>query len=105
MGALAGRNRDTQRTQTDVFHALNIIRESEDKIIDHVIEIANKKRVSPAQVALAWLLSKPFVLSPIVGISKEEHLHDLIGALSVKLTEEECQYLEEPYVPKPLMPM
>ncbi|KAG0226351.1 hypothetical protein BGW42_003686 [Actinomortierella wolfii] len=101
MGFLTGKNRDTQRTQTDRYQKMIRIREAEDKIIDRVMELAEKKKVSAAQVALAWLLTKPFVTAPIVGITKEEHLHDTISALSVELTEEECKYLEEPYIPKP----
>ncbi|KAF9978819.1 hypothetical protein BGZ73_000088 [Actinomortierella ambigua] len=105
MGALAGKNRNTLRTQTNRFAAMNNIRESEDAIIDRVAELAEKKKVSSAQISLAWLLTKPFVTAPIVGIGKEEHLNDTLGALSVKLTDEEIKYLEEPYVPKPLIPM
>lgn len=100
-GALSGKNRSTQRTQTDRWQAKNNIRESEDIIVDRVVELAERKNVSAAQISLAWLLSKPFVTAPIVGIGKEEHLHDTIAALNVKLTAEEIKYLEESYVPKP----
>jgi aryl-alcohol dehydrogenase-like predicted oxidoreductase len=56
-------------------------------------------------VALAWLYSKPYVTSPIVGISKESHLSDAVAAISLKLTEDEVKFLEEPYVPRNLIPM
>lgn len=52
-------------------------------------------------MSIAWLLSKPTVVSPIVGISKESHLKDAVAAVSLRLTEEEIKFLEEPYVPKP----
>jgi aryl-alcohol dehydrogenase-like predicted oxidoreductase len=52
-----------------------------------------------AQVALAWLLSKPAITSPIVGATKMHHLEDAVAAVSVKLTAEEITALEEPYVP------
>ncbi|KAG0256901.1 hypothetical protein DFQ27_005416 [Actinomortierella ambigua] len=104
-GMLAARNRATQRSQCDRFQKVSLIRASEEEILDRVADVAEKRRVSPAQVALAWLLSKPFVSSPVVGIHKDEHLSDAIGALSLKLTQEECIYLEEPYVPKPLIPV
>ncbi|KAF9975650.1 hypothetical protein BGZ73_000606 [Actinomortierella ambigua] len=99
MGRLTGRNRDTPREHTDMFLVSRSIRKEEIVIIDRVAEIAEKKGIKPAQVALAWLLSKPFVTAPIVGISKEEHLDDAVNALSVRLTEEEVRYLEEAYVP------
>ncbi|KAF9972645.1 hypothetical protein BGZ73_004209 [Actinomortierella ambigua] len=106
LGKLAGKKRgDTQRAQTDAWQWLHTIRDSEDKIIDRVAELAEKKGASSAQVALAWLLTKPFVTAPIVGIGKEEHLYDTIAALKIALTEEECKYLEEPYAPRPLLPM
>jgi aryl-alcohol dehydrogenase-like predicted oxidoreductase len=54
---------------------------------------------------LAWVFSKPFVTSPILGIGKEEHLYDLVNALDVKLTEEDIAYLEQPYIPRNLIPM
>ncbi|KAF9972644.1 hypothetical protein BGZ73_004208 [Actinomortierella ambigua] len=104
-GMLAVRNRSTQRSQNDRYQKSSLIRESEEKIIDRVFEVAEKRGVSAAQVALAWLLSKPFVTSPVVGFSKEEQLFDAIGAISLKLTDEECKFLEEPYIPKPLIAM
>ena len=52
-----------------------------------------------AQVALAWILQKPFVTSPIVGASQPHHLDDAVAALSLSLTSEEMEKLEEPYVP------
>ena len=50
-------------------------------------------------VALAWLLQKAPVVAPVIGATKLTHLEDAVGALSVKLTQEEVAYLEEPYVP------
>jgi aryl-alcohol dehydrogenase-like predicted oxidoreductase len=54
-------------------------------------------------IALAWLLQKKPVTAPIIGATKITHLEDAIGALSVKLTQEEAAYLEEPYVPHPIV--
>jgi aryl-alcohol dehydrogenase-like predicted oxidoreductase len=54
-------------------------------------------------IALAWLLQKEPVTAPIVGATKIAHLEDAIGALSVKLTQDEVAYLEEPYVPHPVV--
>jgi aryl-alcohol dehydrogenase-like predicted oxidoreductase len=62
-------------------------------------EVASARGIPPAQVALAWLLNKPVVTSPIIGASKPHHLEDAVAALSVKLNEEETKKLEELYVP------
>jgi aryl-alcohol dehydrogenase-like predicted oxidoreductase len=59
--------------------------------------------VPRATVALAWLLHKPAVTSPIVGVSKPHHLEDAVAALSLKLTPEEIAALEQPYVPHPVV--
>ncbi|KAJ8655902.1 hypothetical protein O0I10_008342 [Lichtheimia ornata] len=104
-GVLACKNRNTARSQNDLAVGLLQIRESDQKILDRLVEVAEKKKASPAQIALAWLLSKPFVTAPIVGITKAEYLDDAVGALKINLTEDECQYLEEPYAPRPLIPM
>ena len=67
-----------------------------------VQEMAKRKRATPAQVALAWLLHKPGITAPIVGMSKPHHLEDALGALKLKLTADEIRNLEEPYVPHPI---
>jgi len=72
-------------------------------IVDRVASIALKHGVSRAQIALAWLLQKAPVTAPIVGATKESHLEASVAALSVILTPEEIAYLEEPYVPHPVV--
>lgn len=73
--------------------------ESTDKIIvERVAEIAKKYNVTRSQIAVAWLWSKG-VCSPVVGITKEKYLDDFVGALNVKLSDEDIVYLEEPYIP------
>jgi aryl-alcohol dehydrogenase-like predicted oxidoreductase len=52
-----------------------------------------------AQVALAWMLSKPVVTSPIVGATRPHHLEDAVAALAITLTPEEIKFMEEAYVP------
>lgn len=76
--------------------------EPDKLIITRVGEIAERRGVPRAQVALAWLLAKPVVTAPIVGASKPHHLEDAIGALELTLTPEETAFLEEPYVPHPI---
>ncbi|KZT32566.1 Aldo/keto reductase [Sistotremastrum suecicum HHB10207 ss-3] len=67
------------------------------EIVKRVEEIAKKKGISMAQVAVAWILSKDVVAAPIVGTTSVDNLHEIIKAVKVKLTEEEIKYLEEPY--------
>jgi aryl-alcohol dehydrogenase-like predicted oxidoreductase len=77
--------------------------DSDRKIVERVGEVAAKRGVPRAQVALAWLAQKPFMTAPIVGASKPHHLDDAIAALSLNLTPEEIASLEEPYVPHPVV--
>ncbi|KAJ3482871.1 hypothetical protein NLI96_g6682 [Meripilus lineatus] len=67
------------------------------EIINRVEEIAKKRGISMAQVAVAWCLSKEGVTAPIVGTTKLENLQDIIDALEVKLTDEEIKHLEDAY--------
>ncbi|HET6324607.1 MAG TPA: aldo/keto reductase [Planctomycetaceae bacterium] len=76
--------------------------ESDRKVIERVGEVAAAHKVPQAQVALAWMLHKPYVTSPIVGATKQRHLDDAIAALALKLSAEEIARLEEPYVPHPV---
>lgn len=91
----------TNRTETDEFGKTlyAATAEADRKVVDRVAEVALKRGVPRAQVALAWLAQKPFVTAPIVGASKPHHLDDAVAALTLKLTPEEISSLEEPYVP------
>jgi 1-deoxyxylulose-5-phosphate synthase len=73
--------------------------EADRRVVARVAEVAEKRDVPRAQVALAWLLSKSVVSAPIVGASKPHHLNDAVAALAIKLTEGEIAALEEPYIP------
>ncbi|KAG8959374.1 hypothetical protein FRC03_008071 [Tulasnella sp. 419] len=66
-------------------------------INQRVKEIADKRGISMAQVALAWQLSKDFITAPIIGATKISNLEDSVAAVHVKLTEEEVKYIDEPY--------
>jgi aryl-alcohol dehydrogenase-like predicted oxidoreductase len=94
-------NETTNRLETDEFgKTLYAATEDADRrIIARVAEGAAGRGVPRAQVALAWLLQKSFITSPIVGASKLHHLDDAVAALSLNLTPEEIASLEEPYVP------
>lgn len=73
---------------------INTLKE-DNRIIDRVGKIADRKGITRVQVALAWLLSHNYVASPLIGATKISHLEGAISALDVKLTQEEINYLEE----------
>ena len=67
--------------------------------IKAVQDVAARRGVPMAQVALAWLLARPGITSPIIGATKPEYLEDAVAALALKLTGEETSELEAPYIP------
>ena len=69
------------------------------EIADRVIALAERRGCRPAQIAIAWLLSKPGITSPVVGVSRVEQLHQLVEACSIELSNEEIEHLEELYRP------
>lgn len=73
--------------------------EDDFDVVDVVGEIAAERGVTPAQIALAWLLGKPGVTAPIVGATKPHHVQDAIAAEELTLTAEEVARLEAPYRP------
>ncbi len=89
----------TQRSEGDAFGGM-LYDESDGRITERVAEVAEGHGVPMAQVALAWVLSKPVVTAPIVGATKMSHLEDAVAALDVQLTEDEVSRLEEPYAPR-----
>jgi len=91
----------TERAGTDEFgKTLYAKTEASDKaVVDRVSEIARQRNIPQAQVALAWMLQKPYITSPIVGMTKPHHLDDALAALGVKLSADEVARLEEMYVP------
>lgn len=88
----------TARSETDEF-GKRLYVESDRATVEGVAEIASERGVSAAQVALAWVLGKPFVTAPIVGATKSEHLVDALAALTLELRTDEVARLEERYVP------
>ena len=95
----------TVRSESDVFgkSMYSKTEEADRRVVDRLGEIAEKRGIPRAQVALAWLLARPGVTAPIVGATKANHLEDAVAALSVHLTPEEVTALEEPYVPHPVL--
>lgn len=93
----------TKRLEEDSFAKSKYdLTANQDRIIvERVAEIAKKRGMTRIQIALGWLLSK--VDAPIVGATKFSHIEEAVKAIGVKLTEEEIEYLEEPYVPHKLV--
>ncbi|WP_028202763.1 aldo/keto reductase [Paraburkholderia nodosa] len=89
----------SEREASDKFGKTLYGADADKAIIDAVATIARAHNVSRAQVALAWLLHKPAITSPIIGASKPQHLEDAVAALSLKLSDEEIKTLEAPYLP------
>ena len=103
-GFLAGnRTRDksgeTTRSKSDSYARQLYYQDTDFAVADRVVELANRRSVRPAQVALAWMLHQPGITAPIVGASKPHHLEDAVAALDIRLSAEERHYLEEPYQP------
>lgn len=105
-GFVMGRRRNessaSTRAQTDDY-ARKLYQESDYQVVDRITQVAAKHGVSNAQVALAWVLHKPGVTSPIVGASKMPHLEEAVKALDLKLDESDIKALEESYVPHPVL--
>ena len=111
-GLLAGNRRqaatripdaDTPRAKTDTFAHELYTHDGDFEIAERCAQVATRRGVPPAQVALAWLLQKPGVTAPIVGATKPEQLDQAVGALSVKLEPDDVRYLEERYQPHPVL--
>jgi 1-deoxyxylulose-5-phosphate synthase len=106
-GFLAGnRTRDksgeTARSKSDGFAHHMYYHDNDFDTLDRVIELAGKRGVSNAQIALAWMLHKPGITSPIIGASKMPHLDEAIAAMDIKLSADEMEFLESPYQPHPV---
>jgi aryl-alcohol dehydrogenase-like predicted oxidoreductase len=90
------------RAATDSYGHTLYDQDTEWAIVDAVRAVANERGISMAQVALAWLLSKPVVSAPIVGTTRLPQLEDAIAAVDVALSAEEIASLEAPYRPQPV---
>ncbi len=107
-GVLAGNRsrggeRRTTRSDTDAFTDYLYSQPTDFDVVERVGEVAAERGVSPAQVALAWLLGKPGVTAPIIGATKPSHLADALAAEQLELSDDEVVRLEEPYVPHPVL--
>jgi aryl-alcohol dehydrogenase-like predicted oxidoreductase len=95
----------TKRLETDQFgkSMYSGTEEADHKVIDKLTEVSARRSLPQATVALAWMLAKPCIDSPIVGATKPHHLEDAVRALEVKLSPEEIAELEAAYVPHPVL--
>ena len=92
---------NTLRSETDQIakNKYDASAETDRQVVGRVAELAGKRGVTRTQIALAWLLQKAPVTAPIIGATRVSHLEEAVGALPVRLTQEEVTFLEEPYVP------
>jgi aryl-alcohol dehydrogenase-like predicted oxidoreductase len=91
----------TTRSETDEFGA-SLYRDGDRSVVDTVLAVAERRGVSPARVALAWLLAQPAVTSPIVGVTRSEHLDDAVAAVDLRLSDDEIAELGAGYLPHPI---
>lgn len=94
---------ETVRAKTDEFSRRQYYRPQDFAVVDRVTEVAKKRGLNNAQVAMAWMLHQPGVTAPIIGASKPHHLEDAIAALSIRLDEQELKALAEPYQPRGIL--
>ncbi len=97
-----GRSATTREQLDDLAHNL-YYQENDFEIVDRVVALADKHSVSPAQIALAWMLHKPGINAPIIGASKMHHLEEAVAAVDIDLSPEEIESLEEPYQSHPVL--
>lgn len=106
-GFLAGNRKggeaQTVRARSDAFGERLYRTEGDYQIAERTVQVAQQLDVSSAQVAIAWLLQQEGVSAPIVGASKMHHLDEAVDALSVRLSDENRRFLEEPYQPHPVL--
>jgi aryl-alcohol dehydrogenase (NADP+) len=108
-------NKDSPRIKHDRYLSSRYFKNEDFEVVNRVIEIAQEKDVSAAQIALAWLFSKSEITAlawlfskseitaPILGVTKVEHLNEAVEALNIRLTDEDILRLEEVYIPHPII--
>ncbi|NEI51121.1 aldo/keto reductase [Rhizobium leguminosarum] len=88
---------ETKRATTDRYNKSMYEKTGDRDVVEAVEALAKARKTSMAQVAMAWVLQKPVVISPIVGVSKMSHLEDAIAAVDLELTADDVKALEAPY--------
>jgi len=94
---------ETPRARSDDYAHKMYYQPSDFAVVDRVSEVAARRGVSNAQVALAWVLHQPGITAPIIGASKMQHLEEAVAAVNLKLEAAELMALGEPYQPHPVL--
>jgi 1-deoxyxylulose-5-phosphate synthase len=94
---------ETERARTDAFAKRLYSRDDDFAVADRVTEVAKARKLPNAQIALAWMLSKPAITAPIIGATKPGHLEDAVASLDVRLSEDEIRQLEQGYQTHPVL--
>src|SRR5690349_8536925 len=92
----------TNRSENDAFGQSLYTEAADRAVVERVGEVAAERGVTMAQVATAWMLSKPGITAPIIGATKPHHLDDAVAAVDLTLSDDEVARLEEPYAPHPV---
>jgi 1-deoxyxylulose-5-phosphate synthase len=95
--------RRTTRATDDPLSDQRYNADADFDVVDRLAEVAAARAVPAAQLALAWLLSRPGVTAPIVGATRLGHVTDALDAAELTVSDEEVRRLEEPYVPHPVL--
>ena len=98
-----GEKRASLREQHDSYGHSLYYADSDYDVADRVVEVAGQKNVLPIQVALAWILNKPGVVSPIISATKLEQLDQLVAGTAITLSDDEVRALEAAYRPHPVL--
>jgi aryl-alcohol dehydrogenase (NADP+) len=93
----------TKRADSDDFAHAMYYQSADFDIVERVVQVADQRGVTASQIALAWLLHKSGITSPIVGASKMAHLEQAVAAVEITLSEEDVAYLEAPYQPHAIL--
>jgi aryl-alcohol dehydrogenase-like predicted oxidoreductase len=94
---------DSVRAQSDKFVTSRYFKPEDFDVVEKATELAQEKGVSTPQIALAWLFSKEYITSCILGATKIEHLEQAVEALEIKLSKDDISRLESPYKPHPIL--
>jgi aryl-alcohol dehydrogenase-like predicted oxidoreductase len=94
---------ETERERTDHLAPRMYYQPEDFEVVEAVAAVARERGVTPAQVALAWLLRQQGVTAPIVGATRLEHLEQAVSAAEITLSDEECRRVEAPYRPHPVL--
>ena len=97
-----GKTSTSPRYKSDKYFAERFFRPEDFDVVERVEEVAKEKGMTPAQVALSWLVHKGMT-APIIGATRVEHVEDAVGSLQVQLSDDDVKRLEEPYKPHPIM--